>query len=393
MTPKNRLYSVYTSDKIDLPDITVDFFKKMLYKGSVCAYRIEQKGGRMQHKRFILLLCAIFLALPQFAMASKVHIVRKSESLHTVARKYHVSVSELKAVNNLSGTRIYKGTRLIIPSSVTTRNSKMRVAEKRKSYRVANGDTLERIAKKTGVKISDLRRINNLKGDRIKPGQLLAYNTRVAIKNESHGIRIETNRNILLDKELLNEREFNDALAELTDMDSDYPVDLAKNIEENYSGIADLKKTAYSFLGARYRFGGSSRTALDCSSFIQQVFRDHKIYLPRTAREQFNVGFEVPRGDELKKGDLVFFQTYANFPSHVGIYLGNRKMIHASSRDRRVVISSMDTSYYLSRYLGARRIGEFSSESFNELLASVQEERDSDVLDNDTLGLSSALTN
>jgi len=347
----------------------------------------------MQHKGFILLLCAIFLALPQFAMAAKVHIVRKSESLHTIALKYRVSVGELKAANNLSGTRIYKGTRLIIPSSDITRNSKIRTAEKRRSYKVAKGDTLEKIAKKTGVKTSDLRRMNNLKGDSIKPGQVLSYNTRVAIKNNNYGMRMESNRNRLLDKELLNEREFNDALAELTDMGSDDAVDLAKNIEENSSGIADLKKTAYSFLGARYRFGGSSRTSLDCSSFIQQVFRDHKIYLPRTAREQFNVGFEVPRGDELRKGDLVFFQTYANFPSHVAIYLGNRKMIHASSRDRRVVISSMDTPYYLSRYLGARRIGAISSESFNELLASVEEERESDVLANDTLGLSSALTN
>ena len=119
------------------------------------------------------------------------------------------------------------------------------------------------------------------------------------------------------------------------------------------------------------------------------MFREQNVKLPRTAREQFLVGSEVVRGD-LKKGDLVFFQTYARFPSHVGIYLGNRKMIHASSRDRRVVISTLDTPYYLSRYLGARRVGKDMPESlnFDELLLGVEEENESDAIANDSLGLS-----
>jgi hypothetical protein len=195
----------------------------------------------------------------------------------------------------------------------------------------------------------------------------------------------------LVSKELLNEQELSSTLAELSDIDADRPVDLAKNIEENSQGISDLKKSAYGFLGAHYRFGGNSRGSLDCSSFVQQVFREQKVNLPRTAREQFNVGNEVIRGD-LRKGDLVFFQTYARFPSHVGIYLGNRRMIHASSRDHRVVISSMDTPYYLSRYLGARRIGSTAASgdsiNFDELLQGVEEEQDGDVLSNDTMGLS-----
>ena len=100
------------------------------------------------------------------------------------------------------------------------------------------------------------------------------------------------------------------------------------------------------------------------------------------------------RGD-LQKGDLVFFQTYANFPSHVAIYLGNRKMIHASSRDRHVVISSMDTPYYISRYLGARRVGKDVPDSINfeDLLQGVEEERDGDIITNDTLGISMSQNN
>jgi len=340
----------------------------------------------MKHKHYIILLSLLIIAFPQLVLASKTHVARKSESLHTIARKYHVSVNELKSVNNMTGTRVSKGTRLIVPSASAAPARKTKVAVKAKTYRVAKGDTLPKIAKKTGIKMSELRSLNGLRGNRIKAGQVLALNVPVAASDEAPRTPVTTNRIQVVNKDLLNEQEFNDTLSELTDIDSDRPVDLAKNLEDNGSSISKLKKTAYSFLGARYRFGGNSRNALDCSSFIQQVFRDHKINLPRTAREQFYVGTEVPRGD-LKKGDLVFFQTYAQFPSHVGLYLGNRKMIHASSRDHRVVISSMDTPYYLSRFLGARRIGLVRSENFNELLSGVEEEREGDVLANDTLGV------
>jgi hypothetical protein len=58
----------------------------------------------------------------------------------------------------------------------------------------------------------------------------------------------------------------------------------------------------------------------------------------------------------MRKGDLLFFRTYARFPSHVGIYLGDGKMIHASSRSRRVVVTSIDHPYYRKRFIGAKRI-------------------------------------
>ena len=335
----------------------------------------------------------MLIAAPQLVLASKIHVVRKSESLHSIARKYHVSVEELKSVNNLSGTHIDKGARVIIPSHPDAQVKKQKIAEKRKSYKVSKGDNLPKIAKKTGVNIADIRRFNGIKGNRIKQGQVLAL-TDTSAADESPRTSVASNRLQLVNRDLLNEQEFSDTLAELTDIHSERPVDLAKSLEENSAGVNKIKKSAYSFLGARYRFGGSSRTALDCSSFTQQVFREQQVNLPRTAREQFNVGNEVMRGD-LKKGDLVFFQTYARFPSHVGIYLGNRKMIHASSRDRRVVISSMDTPYYLSRFLGARRVGKDLPEAINfeDLLQGVEEEQDGDVLGNDTLGVSLSLNN
>jgi len=84
----------------------------------------------MTQLRSILLLCIMLLAIPQLVLASKTHVVRKSESLHSIARKYHVSVEELKSVNNLSGTRVQKGARVIIPSHPDAKNSKQKDVEK-----------------------------------------------------------------------------------------------------------------------------------------------------------------------------------------------------------------------------------------------------------------------
>ncbi|MDD2541336.1 MAG: NlpC/P60 family protein [Desulfuromonadaceae bacterium] len=337
----------------------------------------------MARLRILVAICLILLTHPQLVLASKSHVVRKSESLQSIARKYHVSVNELKSVNNLTASHVTKGTRLIIPSHADSQQKKHVSSTHQDTYRVSKGDSLPKIARKTGVKMAEIRKLNQLKGNRVKAGQVLIL---VAAETPSHPTG--TNRLQLINKDLLNDQEQTETLAELTDLESDHPVDLAKSIEANQA-VNNLKKSAYSFLGARYRFGGSSRTALDCSSFTQQVFREQSVNLPRTAREQFRVGSEVMRGD-LKKGDLVFFQTYANFPSHVGIYLGNRKMIHASSREHRVVITTMDTPYYLSRYLGARRMTNINSDSinFDDLLIGVEEENESDAITNDSLGVS-----
>ncbi|WP_318248344.1 C40 family peptidase [Geomonas agri] len=119
--------------------------------------------------------------------------------------------------------------------------------------------------------------------------------------------------------------------------------------------VDHIGATAARYLGTPYRFGGEGADGIDCSSFVQQVFHANQIDLPRTAREQINVGSDVPAG-ELRKGDLVFFQTYAEYPSHVGIYLGDGKMIHASSGKGEVTISDMNSDYYRPRYLGAKRV-------------------------------------
>ena len=115
-------------------------------------------------------------------------------------------------------------------------------------------------------------------------------------------------------------------------------------------------KTAKTYLGVKYRFGGQTRKGLDCSSFTQKVMKSNKIKIPRTASKQARVGKHIPK-KKLKPGDLVFFKgTYKKGISHVGIYLGKGKFIHASSAAREVTISNLNKPYYLKHYAGARRV-------------------------------------
>ncbi|MBE8952375.1 MAG: C40 family peptidase [Quinella sp. 1Q7] len=108
------------------------------------------------------------------------------------------------------------------------------------------------------------------------------------------------------------------------------------------------------YIGVPYVFGGTSPYGFDCSGYVQYVFANAGVSLPRTADVQFEVGTPVSTA-ELVPGDLVFFSTYTYGASHVGIYVGDGNFIHASS-SQGVTISSLSQAYYSSRYIGARRI-------------------------------------
>ena len=121
--------------------------------------------------------------------------------------------------------------------------------------------------------------------------------------------------------------------------------------------VQEMLDTALSYLGVPYRFGGASpRTGFDCSGLVNHVFRQaFGLSLPRTAREIARNGAAVARG-ELLPGDLVFFNTRGFLNSHVGIYLGDSKFVHAPNSRGRVRIDDMDDTYYRTRFNGARRI-------------------------------------
>jgi hypothetical protein len=112
-----------------------------------------------------------------------------------------------------------------------------------------------------------------------------------------------------------------------------------------------------SYLNTPYRYGGESRSGIDCSAFTQKVFQNSlKVNLPRTAREQYRRWEIFKEKGELKFGDLVYFNTSRRYyPGHVGIYLDNDLFAHASS-SRGVIVSSLNNIYYSSKFIGANRV-------------------------------------
>lgn len=278
------------------------------------------------------------------ASGQAVHMVKKGDTLHAIARSYGISVEQLKQLNRLKNNKLQIGRQLVLaapadgaaPVAAAPAQNSQSNRSLRETHVVKKGDTLAAIARRHHVSVKELKRLNGLRSNNLKIGQRLALNDPYEERNP-----------ILLPGDA-NEDEI---------------------LEMAYSADDELQQAAFNFLSTPYRFGGTSRRGIDCSSFVQQVFREVDVNLPRTAREQFRVGTKIER-DELQPGDLVFFRTYARFPSHVGIYLGDNKMIHASSRSRRVVVTSLDYPYYQKRFIGAKRITLLE----NELTATPGEE-------------------
>jgi NlpC/P60 family/S-layer homology domain len=122
--------------------------------------------------------------------------------------------------------------------------------------------------------------------------------------------------------------------------------------ETNYDMILPASKK---YIGVPYRWGGTTATGFDCSGFIQNVFKTIGIQVPRTTSDMYRTGTAVKK-ENLRVGDLVFFNTSGKGVSHAGIYIGENKFIHASS-SKGVTISSLNDPYYWSKkYIGARRV-------------------------------------
>lgn len=113
---------------------------------------------------------------------------------------------------------------------------------------------------------------------------------------------------------------------------------------------------ALDYIGVPYRFGGSSPRGFDCSGLVNYVFRETLgVTLPRTSRQLATVGVRVAR-EELRPGDLVFFNTRGAPNSHVGIYLGDGRFVHAPRARTLVRIDRLDDPGYRGRFEGARRL-------------------------------------
>lgn len=121
-----------------------------------------------------------------------------------------------------------------------------------------------------------------------------------------------------------------------------------------HSSLPSVTRYALSLVGTPYRYGSASKyEGFDCSGFVWHVYREHGIFLPRTARQMANA---LPPTDELHSGDLIFFNTGSGAYSHVGLFVNGDRFVHApSSRTGKVLVSSLHNPYWRKHFTGARR--------------------------------------
>lgn len=291
----------------------------------------------------IAVICVAFLFLDSVAYSATTHKAQSGKNLQKAAKKHHTTAERLRSRSKLVSGNAKPGQRHAIRSNEKN-FTKKRAGKKGLSrisvevaadqqdpefleYRVLKGDTIEKIADRFNVDKQDVIDLNAIKQARLSPGTRL-----------------------LIPKDTEDDAAVDDAIM----LNNSRPLKCWKDDQE--PGF--LVKVARSFSGAPYKFGGDSVRGLDCSAFVRKMYEIFDVQLPRTAREQFQTGMKIDKGD-LITGDLVFFRTkrYATQPTHVGIYIGDGKFIHASSVLKRgVKVDSLNEGYFDRTYTGAVRV-------------------------------------
>lgn len=254
------------------------------------------------------------------------HRVKRGDTLYSIAKRNDITISRLRELNHIRAgrTQLKPGKRLMV--GVKT----VKITEKRISrvfYTVRPGDDFYRIAGKFNLRPEQLEDLNEIAPTDLQPGM------KIRLRASDRVIPRETVKRI---RAKIDELRDSKAVASL-------------------SIRARLLLFAKAMLNVPYRFGGASFYGIDCSAFVQRVYKMLGIHLPRTARQQYREGVPVSLAN-LAVGDLLFFRTYASFPSHVGIYIGRDLIVYASSGRCKVRVGRLRTPYFMKRLIGAKRI-------------------------------------
>ncbi|MFN7018048.1 MAG: NlpC/P60 family protein [Fimbriimonadales bacterium] len=301
-------------------------------------------------------LIALFVSLIVAASAQQTitYTVKPGDSLYTIAHRHGLRLPDLLKVNNLRNPHALQvGDKIKIPikgNAASQRQSPTPSDSPASGWAEINTDRVnirsapDTSAKRVTIvdrwtKVQVLGRWGDWSRVRLQHGR--TGWVRNQYLSPTNPPRSETQRTSTAKPSSAKIASRNPSRAELA----------ARVSEETPSAV----RRALGYLGTRYRYGGSNARGFDCSGFTSYIYRQYGISLPHSASAQYRLGRAVSRS-ELQPGDLVFFRTRGRRVSHVGIYIGNGKFVHASSARGRVRIDTLDSGYYKQRYVGARRI-------------------------------------
>ncbi len=296
--------------------------------------------------------------------------IKKGDTPAKIAKQFNIPLEVLLENNKQINPKNLKiGSIVKIPTYQCAKKSLEK--DNKAVHVVKKGDTLYSIAKKYSISVDEIKRLNALKDNNLIIGmpivlkkEYLSYKPKQ--KNKPNYSLSESNDIVNVN----DEEDYEDDAEELGEGITRIVEN--KPIEENFDNIQytlsdnDVRRLisyALDYLGASYKYGGNQPASIDCSAFVKRVFSEVNIPLPRTSREQFELGVAVPV-DKLEVGDLLFF-TRKKRIGHVGIYIGDNMFIHAASKGKGVIISSIDSPYFKKSFVGAKRLFIKESEKAN----------------------------
>jgi cell wall-associated NlpC family hydrolase len=297
-----------------------------------------------------LFVLFLLLSFNENALATQ-YKVKNGDTLYSISKKLDVSIDKIKKDNNLHKAKI-KPNQILTISPKDSSESVAKSKSKPVYYTVKKGDTLSKIARKTHLPMKKIMALNDVNQRNLRVGQRLVLARKAKVSEESNYVTVNEDLEEDIDDSMTSDDEEN--IANISEPNEQFRKEELLGKWSSPDEVQLFVKVATGFIGAPYRFGGSSLKGIDCSSFVQKIYKIFDITLPRNAAQQSKVGISVTR-ENLTKGDLVFFHTKRSL-GHVGIYIGNNEFVHASSRGKVIRVDNLDSPYYQKRFQRAVRI-------------------------------------
>lgn len=310
-----------------------------------------------RHLRAGLATVVTLLLFADICSAAITYTIKPKDTLYSIAKNNHISVSDLQKANEIGEKDLLKiGRDIKIPSGKTSsdesaksvrtvKSRKIKSASSAKIVKSAKSKPSKRkssafygICRKDG---SDVWQENNLVAS-------LDKGTRVEILDRNDGeykIRLNNGKTGWILENWVT----------MKDTRRSFPMS-NRSISSSGASCGDIVQVAMAYKGSRYSRGGMTSRGFDCSGFVKFLYKSKGISLPHSSSAQFGCGQSISRS-ELQPGDVVFFAgTYRPGISHVGLYIGDNKFIHASTSRGGVRVDDLSSAYYSRKFAGAKRI-------------------------------------